>query len=67
MLASEAMPFAKTGGLADVMGALRANLQDIGLSIDEPFANDTPVREITSKFQGRQLAEDFAGNPRVEK
>ena len=35
----------------DMMGAFRAELEDIGLGIDEPLANDAPVREIASKFE----------------
>jgi len=31
IVASEAMPFAKTGGLADVVGALSKSLVDIGV------------------------------------
>ena len=34
MVASEAAPFAKTGGLADVLGALPAALVRLGHSVD---------------------------------
>src|ERR1041384_6010680 len=33
MVASEAVPFAKVGGLADVMGALPVHLEQLGASV----------------------------------
>ena len=51
MVASEALPFAKTGGLADVLGALPAALVRLGHRVDVVMpryrgmeAGDDPVR-----------------------
>src|SRR5687768_12528055 len=53
MVASEAVPFAKTGGLADVIGALPRALADLGHKVDvvmpryRGIQSGTPERVIT--------------------
>jgi starch synthase len=53
MLASEAVPFAKTGGLADVMGALPGALAELGLRVMVilPRYRGVPAAEVAAEFQ----------------
>jgi starch synthase len=52
MAASEALPFAKTGGLADVMGALPAALVRLGHRVDVvmPRYRGMPAGELVRRF-----------------
>ena len=61
MVASEAIPFAKTGGLADVLGALPAALARLGHAVDvvipryRGIAVGEPLGRITVSMAGQQL------------
>lgn len=60
MVASEATPFAKTGGLADVIGALPAALNAAGneVAVVMPRYRQIPYHETVSAYDNLQL---FAG------
>lgn len=60
MVSSEAAPFAKTGGLADVVGALPAALQHLGdeVAVVMPRYRQIPWAETQSAYDNLQL---FAG------
>jgi starch synthase len=60
MVASEATPFAKTGGLADVIGALPAALNAAGddVAVVMPRYRQIPFAQTESAFDGLKL---FAG------
>jgi starch synthase len=55
MVASEAIPYAKTGGLADVLGALPAALARLGHQVDV----------VIPRYRGISLHETQAGGARV--
>jgi starch synthase len=55
MVASEAIPFAKTGGLADVLGALPAALSRLGHQVDV----------VIPRYRGISLHETESGGARV--
>jgi starch synthase len=55
MVASEAIPFAKTGGLADVLGALPAALARLGHQVDV----------VIPRYRGVTLPEAHVGGARV--
>jgi starch synthase len=55
MVASEAIPFAKTGGLADVLGALPAALARLGHQVDV----------VIPRYRGISLHETDSGGARV--
>lgn len=61
MVASEATPFAKTGGLADVIGALPAALNAAGneVAVVMPRYRQIPYHETESAYDNLQL---FAGS-----
>src|SRR5512146_952032 len=65
MIASEAVPFAKTGGLADVLGALPAALARLGhdVTVFLPGYRGTPAGETVGEFNvslsGRTLLARF--------
>jgi starch synthase len=78
ILTSEAVPFAKTGGLADVSGALPKALSEHGVEarlilplydqIDRRLLNDTIVENVPVEWRGRVhtvrfLCSDAAGAP----
>lgn len=58
MVASEAAPFAKTGGLADVLGALPKALQQAGeeVAVVLPFYRNAAVPNARVAYRGLQLA-----------
>jgi starch synthase len=55
MVAAEATPFAKTGGLADVLGALPKALHQLGLQVSLllPRYRGTPAGEPFISFTAR--------------
>jgi len=57
-LSPEAVPFAKTGGLADVAGALPNALRDLGVEVEIMLPFYRVVRE--GEFQARPLLKDMA-------
>src|SRR5512134_2987799 len=59
-VASEATPFAKTGGLADVVGSLPAALQTLGnqVAVVMPRYRQVPWNETESAYDNLKL---FAG------
>ena len=78
ILTSEAMPFAKTGGLADVSGALPKALSEHGVDaclvlplydqIDRRLLNDRIIENVPVEWRGRVhtvrfLSSDAAGAP----
>ena len=78
ILSSEAVPFAKTGGLADVSGALPKALGEHGADarlilplydqIDRRLLNDTIIENVSVEWRGRVhavrlLCSDAAGAP----
>jgi starch synthase len=78
ILTSEAVPFAKTGGLADVSGALPKALTDLDVDarlilplydqIDRRLLNDTIIEDVPIEWRGRVhtvrfLCSDAAGAP----
>ncbi|MFN2530221.1 MAG: glycogen synthase [Pyrinomonadaceae bacterium] len=78
ILSSEAVPFAKTGGLADVSGALPKTLVDDGedvklvipfySQIDRKFLKDTPITDVPVEWRGHVRSvfvwqSDAAGAP----
>ncbi len=56
MIASECVPFAKTGGLADVVGALPDALKALA---GRGLINYSPYRHITLTAEGRRIAQDI--------
>jgi hypothetical protein len=66
MVASEATPFAKTGGLADVIGALPAALNAAGneVAVVMPRYRQIPYEETESAFDGLQT---LRRPPRLER
>lgn len=78
LLTSEAVPFAKTGGLADVSGALPKALSEHDVDarlilplydqIDRRLLNDTTIEDVPVEWRGRVhmvrfLCSDAAGAP----
>jgi starch synthase len=63
MLASEAAPFAKTGGLADVAGALPKFLSQLGLEVKVfvPFYRETKKKNFSLRKTGENLELEWAG------
>lgn len=57
MIAGEAVPFAKVGGLADVMGALPAALAKLGLSVSVIIPRHRVID--LQKFEFEQVANDI--------
>jgi len=57
MIASEAAPFAKTGGLADVVGALPFELKELGhdVAVILPRYRSVPLKETASAFDRMDL------------
>ncbi len=51
MVASEAAPFAKTGGLGDVLGALPAALRDAGVDVRLVLPWYSSARQVTGPLQ----------------
>jgi starch synthase len=56
ILSSEAVPFAKTGGLGDVAGALPKALRETGADIDAVLVH--PLYEETKRSLLRELVFD---------
>src|SRR5574339_1093635 len=76
MVASEAQPFSKTGGLADVAGALPKALGRLGHDVtvvtpryrgvtDGPVAASISVEVAARRFEARLLRVDTGPNCRV--
>src|SRR4030095_6737087 len=78
ILSSEAMPFAKTGGLADVSGALPKRLRTNGVDarlilpyyeqIDRNLISGNPIEDVRIEWRGqihqvRVLESNAAGAP----
>src|SRR5690349_8818342 len=66
-LASEALPFSKTGGLGDVAGALPAALAELGHEVDVVTPLYSAVRDARVRRLGVSLTLKFPyGAQRVE-
>ena len=63
MFASEVVPFAKTGGLADVAGALPKFLSRLGLDVKVfmPFYRETKKKNFPAQKVGDDLELEWAG------
>ncbi len=63
VLASEVVPFAKTGGLADVAGALPKYLSRLGLEVDVllPFYRETKKKNLELRRIVENLEIDWSG------
>jgi starch synthase len=63
MLASEVAPFAKTGGLADVVGALPKFLSHLGVEVKVmmPFYRETKKKSFSLRKAGENLELEWAG------
>lgn len=63
MVASEVVPFAKTGGLADVLGALPKALSQLGLEVSVllPRYRGLPPREPFMSFQAKLGGKAISG------
>jgi starch synthase len=63
MLSSEVVPFAKTGGLADVAGALPKFLSQIGVEVRviTPLYRETKKKRLPLRPLGKPIELDWAG------
>jgi len=62
MIASEVVPFAKTGGLADVAGALPIALEDLGCEVVIIMPGYKCVKDISYSVVGKKIKVYFVEN-----
>jgi starch synthase len=60
---SEAIPFSKTGGLADVSGSLPAALSSLGLDVNvvTPFHKSVSEKKLAYKLEKKNVKHPFTG------